>query len=272
MSAEEFCALMKRPEHRINVAEAALIFARELQSGVDVPHYMNKIDALAGQVRERLSRAAGPEMACLALSRFLFDELEYRGNAKHYHDPLNSYLNEVIDRRLGIPITLVTLYIEVGRRAGLPLCGVGFPGHFLARHTGAGTIIDCFGGGRILSRADCTALLREIYGSKAKFDARYLVPARPRETIVRMLSNLKFSYIRGEAYDESLRVIHLIDAVWPNLAENIRDRGLVELALEQFPIALRDLQEYARLAPKAPDREEIFKRIQQLKRALAKLN
>jgi regulator of sirC expression with transglutaminase-like and TPR domain len=266
-----FAEAMARPEHRINVAEAALLFARELRPSVDPALYEAKIEHLAREAREQMP-AAGEDVRCLALSQFLFDRKGYRGNTQRYDDPRNSLLNEVIDRRLGIPITLATLYVEVGRRAGLALCGVGFPGHFLARHVGTGMVIDCFDGGKVLERADCERLLRSAYGPEAELDDRFLMPARPRETVVRMLNNLKFSFANLRAYEDSLRVIRLIDVAWPNLPDNVRDRGLVELALQRFPSALKDLQEYARLAPEASDAGEILKQIDRLKKTLAALN
>lgn len=271
MPARSFSLVMNQPEHKINIAEASLLFANEMRSGIDVDLYLDKIHALSTRATDMI-RGAAPDLACLGLSRFLFDEMGYSGNIANYHDPRNSYLNDVIDRRLGIPISLCTLFIEVGRRAGLELCGVGFPGHFLARHVGTGMVIDCFNGGKVLSREDCVVLLRQIYGADASFDDRFLVPARPRETIVRMLNNLKFSYANTQDYEDSLRIIRLIDVAWPNLPENVRDRGLVEMALQQFPAALHDLVEYTRLAPDASDRQEIQKRIQQLKKAMTTFN
>lgn len=272
MSARDFAAVMSQPEHRINIAEASLLFAREMEPAVEVPLYLDKIEALAVQARSRIAGSAAPELSCLSLSRFLFDEQGYRGNVQEYHDPRNSYLNHVIDRRRGIPISLSTLYVEVGRRAGLDLCGVGFPGHFLALHVGSGMLIDCFNAGKILTRPDCAALLKTIYGPEAVFDDRFLVPAKPRETIVRMLNNLKFSYANAQAYEDSLRIIRLVDVAWPNLPENVRDRGLVEMALQQFPSALKDLLEYARLAPEASDGDQVRRRIQQIKKTMMSFN
>jgi regulator of sirC expression with transglutaminase-like and TPR domain len=266
-----FADHMQQDEHRINIAHAALLFAHELEPAVDVGLYLDKIHALALQARER-TKGAAPELACLALSSFLFDEMRYRGNTKNYYDPRNSYLHQVIDRRLGIPITLSTLYVEVGRQAGLDLCGVGFPGHFLVRHVGSGMLIDCFSGGKVLTHQECVLLLKNLYGKEANFDERFLVPAKPRETVVRMLNNLKLTYANENSYEDSLRVIRLIDVAWPNLPENVRDRGLVEMALEQFPKALQDLQEYTRLVPEGPDLDEVQKRISQLKRTMTTSN
>ena len=130
---DRFAELMARGEDEIDLARACLLIAQDAYPGLDVEGYLGEIERLAARLRGRLAPEGGAEERVAALNRFLFDELGYSGNADNYYDPRNSYLNEVLDRRTGIPLTLSVLYLEIGRRVGLALQGVSFPGHFLVR-------------------------------------------------------------------------------------------------------------------------------------------
>ena len=146
---DRFAELMARDEAEIDLARACLLIAQDAYPGLDVDGYLGEIERLAARLRGRLpqSQDAGERVA--ALNQFLFDDLGFSGNADHYYDPRNSYLNEVLDRRTGIPLTLSVLYLEIGRRVGLALEGVSFPGHFLVRLQlrGAMLVFDPFSGG-----------------------------------------------------------------------------------------------------------------------------
>jgi regulator of sirC expression with transglutaminase-like and TPR domain len=192
------------------------------------------------------------------LSGFLSDEVGLRGNAEDYYDPRNSYLNEVLDRRLGIPITLALIYIEVGRRAGVPLDGVGFPGHFLLRHSlHTQLVLDPFDRGRLLTMDDCKEMLERLSNGSLAFDPRLLRPSTPRQILVRILNNLRGVYLhRGE----QLRVIGVLDRVLlldPDDVGARRDRGLLSLRWGDPVRGIEDLERYLALEPEAPDHEAI---------------
>jgi regulator of sirC expression with transglutaminase-like and TPR domain len=242
---------------------AALAIARVEYPAVDVTPYLQLVDRMGADARARIAGFAGrPSLAVRALNEYLFDELGFRGNRERYDDPRNSFLNEVLDRRTGIPITLAVVYLEVARRAGLAVEGVNFPGHFLLRvpleSPGALEsddaerliIIDPFHGGASLSEGDCRQLLREHVGDEAAFDPRLLEPATRLHVVTRMLVNLKRLYVRMRSFPQARFVSDLLLTIDPSAIAELRDRGLLAYHLEDFAAALRDLEAYLRLRPR----------------------
>jgi regulator of sirC expression with transglutaminase-like and TPR domain len=262
--------LVRTPGGRIPLAEAALWIAAEEYPALDVAAYLDRLDELAERARARV----GPSPSAESLSRFndfLFRELGFAGNGESYDDPRNSFLNEVIDRRLGIPITLSMIYTEVGARIGLPVVGVGFPGHFLVRWKGErDVLIDPFFG-RVITREECASRLRAAHGPEARMDERLLAPATPRETLARMLRNLKVSYLGRGDLERALSAVDRILIVTPEDAGELRDRGILYLRLECFAAALTDLERYLALAPRDPMAEEIRSRLPEVRREAARL-
>ena len=195
----------------------------------------------------------------MALNHYLFQELGFRGNTEQYYDARNSYLNEVLDRRTGIPITLSLVYIEVGRRAGLEVEGVGLPGHFVVRvQTPArGLLVDPFHGGTLLSEKDCQERLDRIFSGKVKLEPKMLRPCGHKDMVERVLRNLKAIHLRDEDKLRALRVVDLLVALQPTSAEDLRDRGVLYAALDCYGVAARDLESYLALAPRAKDAEEL---------------
>jgi len=242
---------------------AALAIARVEYPALDATPYLQQIDRMGADARARIAGFADrPALAVRALNEFLFDELGFRGNRDRYDDPRNSFLNEVLERRTGIPITLAVIYIEVARRAGLIVEGVNFPGHFLLRVpfeiTGAPgsllpngeerlIIIDPFHGGASLSESDCRQLLREHVGDEAAFDTTLLEPATRLHIITRMLVNLKRLYVRMRSFPQARFVSDLLLTIDPSAISELRDRGLLAYHLEDFAAALRDLEAYLRI-------------------------
>lgn len=227
---ERFAAIAELPDERIDLAEAALWIAAEEQPGLDPALWLARLDEMAARLRPRLRSVPDELDRVERLAGFLVDEVGLRGNAEDYYDPRNSLLNEVLARGLGIPITLALVYMEVGRRAGVPLDGVGFPGHFLLRHSLCpGLLFDPFDGGRLLTEEDCRAMLDRLSGGTLAFDPRLLKPAGPRHILIRMLNNLRRVYLhRGEF----LRTIGALDRVLlldPDDVGARRDRGLLSL-------------------------------------------
>jgi regulator of sirC expression with transglutaminase-like and TPR domain len=183
------------------------------------------------------------------LTRFLFAEKGFVGNQADYYDRRNSFLNEVLDRRTGIPITLALVYREVGRRAGLAIHGVGFPGHFLAKVDGQPEIIIDPFFGAVLDESQCHERLREVLGKDAPFDKRYLRAATTREILVRMLNNLKHIYLNAKELERALSCCERILLLTPDNQHELRDRGLLYLQLECYGAAQRDLETFLQLAP-----------------------
>lgn len=267
-------ALLTRPDRDVNLGEAALLIAAEEYPGLVVRDYLVQLDEMGWALRQRLDEEPRPERAVMALNKYLFREQGFRGNTKEYYDPRNSYLNEVLDRRTGIPITLSTVYMEVARRAGLDVEGVGLPGHFVVRIQTPGhpLLVDPFHAGTMLTEKDCQERLDRIFGGKVKMEPSMLEPCGHRDMLERILRNLKAVYIRDQDVERALRMADLLVQVQPGNAEDLRDRGILYAALDCYGYAARDLRSYLALAPKAPDVEELRGRVEQLELKAARLN
>ena len=245
---------------------AALAIAGVEYPALDAGPYLLRLERMGEAAAGRLQRHEGaPATILLAtLNAYLYEELGFSGNREHYDDPRNSFLNEVLDRRLGIPISLAVVYLEIGRRAGLRLEGVNFPGHFLVRApAGLGEmeelIVDPFHAGALLSEVDCRHLLRQHLGEEAAFDHGLLATATRQHIVVRMLVNLKRLYVRMRSFPQARAISDLLLAVDPSALAELRDRGLLAYHMEDFSAALKDLEAYLRLMPRgeAADREDL---------------
>jgi regulator of sirC expression with transglutaminase-like and TPR domain len=242
-------ALAAQPDDRIDVAEAALLIAQEEYPTLDVRAYLARLDGLAGDARHRMRANTSPAAQVERLNHFLFVECGFAGNNERYYDPRNSYLNDVIDRRTGIPITLSLVYCEVARRLDLPVYGVGFPGHFLAKYAAEPEIIIDPFFGKVISPSECAERLQTIYGPEARFESRLLRPATAREILVRILSNLKQVHVEQNDWLRALGCVERILLLNPDQPRELRDRGILYQRLECYAAALRDFERYLRLAP-----------------------
>jgi regulator of sirC expression with transglutaminase-like and TPR domain len=243
----------------IELDRVALIIAAEERPELDVAHYQRELDQIAERVGDELGDELDPYLIVGTLNRVLFKTLGFRGNLSEYYDPRNSRLDQVIERRLGIPITLSIVYLEVARRLQLPVVGVGFPGHFLISYQAGedSLLVDCFRGGEIVLPGDYQARLDEIFEGKLRFRRAFLRPTSPRAVIARLLTNLKAIFWRLEDHRRALAVSERLILVNPNAAEEYRDRGLLHYCLHDAASALPDLEHYLTLAPKAPDAEGV---------------
>jgi len=265
---ERFVSVVAPSVARVPLAEAALWIAAEEYPTLDVELYLDRLDEIAEAARRRLAAVDDP---IAAFNEYLFDELGFAGNRESYDDPRNSFLNDVLDRRLGIPITLSLVYTEVGRRIGLPVVGVGFPGHFLVKWTGdRDVIVDPFFG-KVLSPRDCDERLRTSFGPDARLTPEMLAPATAREILVRMLRNLKHNYLGGGDLVRALAAVDRVLAVAPDEPDELRDRGILYFRQECFAAALRDFERYLALAPRDPMAAEIRARLPELRREAARL-
>ena len=266
--------LLRRPDPEVDLAEAALLVAAQEYEELDVRAYLVRLDEMGRALRMRLEDEHRPERAVMALNHYLFQELGFRGNTEQYYDARNSYLNEVLDRRTGIPITLSVVYIEVARRAGLDVEGVGLPGHFVVRvQTAArGLLVDPFHGGMLLTEKDCQQRLDRIFSGKVKLEPKMLRPCGRKDMIERVLRNLKAIHLRDEDSARALRVVDLLVQVQPASAEDLRDRGVLYAALDCYGLAAHDLECYLALTPRAKDAEELAARVAELKFKASRLN
>jgi regulator of sirC expression with transglutaminase-like and TPR domain len=281
-SLAPFTELVGRADVRIDLAHACLMIAEDAYPGLDVERYLGEIERMALRLRGRGVQGDSAEERVVALNRFLFDELGYRGNTEDYYDPRNSYLNEVIDRRTGIPISLAVLYIELGRRIGLPLDGVSFPGHFLVRLRlrGGTLVLDPFCGGAPQSEDELRSRLLRVIpagstGGVPPADLpleQFLEPASKRQILARLLRNLKGIYRESGRGERLLDVINRILVVTPEANGELRDRGLAYLRLECHRAALKDLSDYLEREPEAPDYYEVRARVLDLAGLCARLN
>ncbi|HJY82580.1 MAG TPA: tetratricopeptide repeat protein [Candidatus Binatia bacterium] len=271
---ERFTQLVTGLEEELDLAEAALLIAQEEHPEMDVAAYLRRLDGLAAAVRARLPQTPEPTDIIDNLNIQLFREEGLTGNEGEYYDPRNSFLNEVLDRKRGIPITLSVIYLEVGRRLGLPLVGVGFPGHFLVKYSGVNgeVVLDPFAGGVTLTREDLAQRLRKMYGDANPFLAQIpqlLAPAGKKEILVRMLRNLKGIYLQKNDFTRALAASDRILLVAPDLATEVRDRGAVHQRLGHLQAAQQDLRRYLQMAPDAEDAEAVRTIIS---RMMARLN
>jgi regulator of sirC expression with transglutaminase-like and TPR domain len=233
---------------------AALAIARIEYPALETQPYLDQMDEMGYRAAGRLGELSVlSSEAITAFNEYLYEEEGFTGNRGQYDDPRNSFLNEVMDRRTGIPLSLAVIYLEVARRAGLAVTGVNFPGHFLLRSlpgiVGQDLIIDPFHGGALLSEFDCRQLLRHHVGDEAAFDGSLLAPATRHDIIVRMLVNLKRLYVRMRSFPQARFVSTLLLTADPSAISELRDRGLLAYHLEDFSSALKDLEEYLRLSP-----------------------
>ncbi len=253
-----------------NVAEVALLIAKERYPEVVVSDYLEILRKMGEGVA---AHAGEPGENIEALNNLLFQVEGFLGAQEEYYSPENSFLNRVIDRRKGIPITLSIIYMEVGRNAGLEIEGVGLPGHFVVRYDydGGSTLIDPFSQGRILTGEDCRKIVDEMYTGQLQFRREFLRAWTKEEILVRMMNNLKGIYLRQGDYGAVSWALDIISAINPDNRSQARDRAYVLFAMGRYWEAKELFEEYLRLEPDAEDAEEVRGIIQNIRRLLATL-
>jgi regulator of sirC expression with transglutaminase-like and TPR domain len=266
---QRFAELALRPDSEIDLGEAALLIAAEGSPGLDVDAWVARLDVLAGDLRPRLAGVACDFERLAALLDFVYQDLGLHGNTFEFYDPRNSFLNEVLERRLGIPISLAVVCMELGRRVGVPLAGVGFPGHFLLRHARhPQVVLDPFDGGRFLTPEDCAELLARESGGTVPFHPRLLRPLGTRQILLRMLCNLRGIYAIRCAARPLLSVLDRILLLSPDDAESRRERGLLRLHAGDVWGAVDDLERYLAAGPDAPDTRGLAEMVLEARRML----
>lgn len=299
-----FQTLIAQPDANINLAEAALIIASQEYPGLKESDYLDEIDRMTDDVSVLISGETDPWKVIGILNDYLFNKKGFRGNQTEYNDPCNSYLNDVLDRRTGIPISLSLVYLEVARRLQLPIEGLGLPGHFIVRYykpasgqssliegtrssqsipgiqpgmarllqpaedideeEGVTILIDPFNKGDIISEEDCVEQLRQLYGRNAPFLSTFMRPVTNRQFLTRLLNNLKTNYSREEDFERTLTIEQFIVALNPNDWSEIRDRGAIHFRLGHFWSAIHDMRNYLRHVPNATDAAQINNHIRKI--------
>jgi regulator of sirC expression with transglutaminase-like and TPR domain len=283
VALEEFAQLIARDDARIDLARACLMIAQDAYPALDVERYLGDIERMAIRLRASLPSKVTPEERVVALNKFLYEDQGFWGsNADDYYDPRNSYLNEVLDRKIGIPISLSILYMELGRRIGLPLEGVSFPGHFLVRLQlrGGVLVLDPFTGGAPQSEDDLRSRVKRVIPDGVADDLpaaelpldQFLEPATKRQILARVLRNLKGIYRKSDKPERMLDVLNRMLVVTPDASAELRDRGFIYHRLECYRAALKDLSAYAEREPDAPDLDEVRGKLFELSALCARLN
>ena len=253
---------------------AALLIAAEEYRELVVETYLERLDVLAERVRTKLHRDAGPHETLDRMRKVLVEEEGFTGNAEEYYDPRNSFLNEVLDRKTGIPIALSTVYLEVGRRIGFSLQGIGFPGHFLIKHVTDGDemIIDPFHRGALLSKQDLESRLETSFGGRVRLEPPLLRAVTNSELLFRMLSNLKSIYLHARDSARALAAVERMLVLAPGQSREQRDRGVLLARLERPYEALAVLARYRELEPDAADADDVDSLMEQLKTRISMAN
>jgi regulator of sirC expression with transglutaminase-like and TPR domain len=250
--------LAREPDAPLDLAELALLLARDEYPDLDVQAYLQQLDGMAHEVRPYL-RGGDLGKRVARFCRYLFFDMGFRGNVKDYYDPRNSYLNEVLEHRTGIPIALAAVAIGVGTRAGLDVRGVGLPGHFICKviEEGEEILVDAFHGGRFLSYTDCENLVRQVTGMPFEATPELLQPTPLQSIVVRMLTNLKAIYGQHQDFTRSIRVLQRLRQLQPRHAEHHRELGICLIQADQPGPAIDHLTRYLQSKPPSAEVEAV---------------
>lgn len=270
-----FCELAAAADDDIDVAYGSLLIAAEEYPDCPIESYLARLDAISERAAKLLADSQDGNEAINRLNRYLFHDEGFRGNQAEYYDPRNCFLNEVLDRRLGIPISLAVIYVALGDRIGLPLEGINFPGHFLVKHldlrSAEQIIIDPFFG-EMLSPAQCGERLKTMLGDDSIFDESYLRPASHKQILGRLLTNLKYIYVERCDYQKALNCCERLLVLCPQSPLEIRERGMIYERLECFRAASVDYEKFLELAPEDPAAGMIQKCLQRIRREVGDLH
>ncbi|MFZ9737622.1 MAG: SirB1 family protein [Prochlorotrichaceae cyanobacterium] len=268
LARESFQKAISYPDEEIDLAYAALCIAQAYTPTLNPQQYLDRLDDLAQTLRGQLPTERYPLKVLKALNHYIYDELGFRGNINDYYDPRNSFFDQVLERGLGIPITLSLLYLEIAKRLDFPMEGIGLPGHFLIRPCieEMDLYIDAFHRGEILFTQDCQERLQAIYGQPVTLQPEHLSSVSNSQFLARLLNNLKAIYINRRDLASALGAIDGILLLFPHWWSERRDRGLILYEMQEWEGAQQELQAYVQANPNAPDTIVI----QQLLRQMAK--
>ncbi|MGD1712292.1 SirB1 family protein [Dapis sp. BLCC M172] len=254
-----FYSEINQSDEKIDLAKAALYLALEDDRKFDPDEYLNALDTMANELQETLPEALYPLRIIKSINNYIYNDLSFTGNRIDYYDPRNSFLNQVIERRTGIPITLSLVYLEIAKRINFPMVGIGMPGHFLIRpdFEEAGIYVDAFNQGEILFPQDCQERLTKIYGQPVELQPHFLTTVSNKQFLARMLTNLKAIYLNRNEGLKAIAVIDRILLLFPNAVIEKRDRGVLYYQLNLWAEARQDLESYLVNLPQADDAQII---------------
>ena len=259
----EWLSFVKNPN--FNLVEKCLKFAQILEyPDLDVEKYIQKINRIGMSLKESISDVKNPTYLISMLNEHLFENLGFSGDDDDYFNPKNNFLNEVIDKKLGLPITISILYVELAKFIGLDLKIVGFPSHILVKYNEE-MILDPFYDGRLLDVDDLQEILDTNFGGELEFKPEFLDEINSEQILVRMTRNLKNSYVQSFVYDKALRCANMVLSMDPESPEDIRDKGILEERLQNSEIALKYLNKYLEINPNAEDIDFILEMIRSIK-------
>lgn len=252
---QAFQAEINKPDPEINLGKAALLIAQTEYPDLDIDRYLEILTDMANQLRDRLPENRYPLKVVQTINSYLYEELRFSGNKNNYYDPRNSFLNDVLERRIGIPITLSLVYLETAKQLDFPMVGIGMPGHFLIRpqFEDVGIFVDAFNQGEVLFPQDCENILSRIYQRPVTIQAEFLHPIDCRSFLGRMLNNLKGIYLNQSQFEKALEIIEWLLLLFPDTPYERRDRGVISYQLGHLGQALQDLNFYLNALPQAPD-------------------
>jgi regulator of sirC expression with transglutaminase-like and TPR domain len=256
---DNFQQEVSQKDEDIDLLKAALFLAQAEYVDLELSIYINLLDRIAESIAKTLPETRYPLKVIKAINKYLFEELGFYGNTEDYYNPKNSYINEVLDRGTGIPISLSVVYLEIAKRIDFPMVGIGMPGHFLIglKFEDVGFFIDVFNNGEIIFDRDCEDRLSQIYQQPMKLEARFIEPVTNRQILARMLTNLKYIYINIRELNKALRIADGIVMLYPDNPREIRDRGLLYYQLSEWQQAISDLNFYLKMCPYAEDSDKI---------------
>jgi len=250
---------------RYTLVEKCLKLSQTLEySDLNITDYIQKLHAMGEDLKNSLSEVKNPTYLVSMLNEYMFGGLGFAGNNDDYYNPKNNFLNVVLDKKSGIPITLSIIYIQLANHIGLDLRPVGFPSHFLVKYSEE-LILDPFNRGRLLSIDDLQEILDRNYGGSVQFSPDFLNEVEPEQILIRIGRNLKNSYTQSFNYTMALHCINMILGIEPESPEEIRDKGIVESRQLNYETALRSLNKYLEIAPEADDVDYVLDLIRNIK-------
>ena len=263
---DNFVAYITEHKHDLVLDRAALLLARAFQADLDVDYYLHRLDTMAEEIYGRLLPNSGPDQVHDEILEYLYLDCGYGGNSLNYYDIRNLFLNEVIELRVGMPITLCVLHMELARRLSLGLWGVGLPGHFIigGEYRGGVAHWDPFFAGARMSEEDCARRVHKLSSGQIEFDPTFLQPTSPQRMLQRMLRNLKMNFIHRNQAENALLVVEMLLPLSTDPSPEIRDRGILWLRMGDVERARTDLEHYLEMNPDADDAEAVRLRLQRL--------
>ncbi len=252
---QNFKIEISQPDPEINLGKAALLIAQTEYPNLDINDYLESVSKMAEQLRDRLPENRYPLKTVQTINRYLYEELGFSGNKNDYYDRRNSFFNDVLERRVGIPITLSLVYLEIAKHLDFPMVGIGMPGHFLIRpqFEDVGIFVDAFNQGEVLFPQDCEDILSRIYQRPVTLKSEFLQPIDKHSFLARMLNNLKGIYFNQSQFEKALEIIEWLLLLFPESPQERRDRGLISYQIGNFNQAVQDLKFYLNALPQAPD-------------------